>query len=125
MRRARARNCKIERPAVSSRNKGELESLPAALVSRGKSRSSRKPSRTFRKFTRAREHNIRRTRDSAVISRLKTPTGSFLSTDTKSAMFMAREVLPRLGRAQHTQDEGLSSHFQAEDSDRQLFVHGH
>ena len=56
----------------------------------------------LRKFTREREQSIRSTRDSAVISRLKTPTGSFCSMATCSAMFIASEVFPMLGRAAMT-----------------------
>ncbi len=53
MRRARARNCKIESPAVSSMNSGAFASRPAALVSFGKSASLMNPSRMLRRFTRA------------------------------------------------------------------------
>ena len=42
---------------------------------------------------------MRMTSDSAVISRLNTPTGSFRFTATFSAMFIASDVLPMLGRA--------------------------
>ena len=83
-------------------NSGALAILPAAPVSFGKSRSARKPSRTFRRFTREREHNMRNTSDSEVISRLNTPTGNLCSIATCSAMFIAREVLPMDGRAAMT-----------------------
>ena len=83
-------------------NSGALANLPAAPVSLGKSRSARKPSRTLRKLTREREHNMRRTSDSEVISRLNTPTGSFKSIATCSAMFIASEVFPIDGRAAMT-----------------------
>ena len=53
----------------------------------------------FRRFTRALEHSIRKTRESAVISRLKTPTGKRSSTAACSARFIASDVLPMLGRA--------------------------
>ena len=56
----------------------------------------------LRKLTREREHSMRRTSWSAVISRLNTPTGTFNSRLTCSAMFMAREVLPTDGRAAMT-----------------------
>ena len=59
-------------------NNGALASLPAAPVSLGKSRSARKPSRMLRRFTRDREQSMRSTSDSAVISRLNTPTGKLL-----------------------------------------------
>ena len=99
MRRALARSCKIESPEESSINSGAFASLPAAPVSFGKSRSARNPSRMFRKFTRDREQSMRNTSDSEVISRLNTPTGSFCSIATCSAIFMASDVLPMLGRA--------------------------
>ena len=77
MRRARARIWRIERPEESSIYNGALASFPAAPVSFGKSRSARKPSRMFLRFTRAREQSMRKTSESAVISRLNTPTGCF------------------------------------------------
>ena len=80
-------------------NNGALASLPAEPVSFGKSRSARKPSRTLRKLTREREQSMRKTSDSEVISRLKTPTGSRCSMATCSAIFMARDVFPTLGLA--------------------------
>ena len=68
----------MERPEESSMNSGAFASLPAAPVSFGKSRSARKPSRMLRMFTREREQSMRSTSDSAVISRLNTPTGKLL-----------------------------------------------
>ena len=46
------------------------------------------------KFSRALEQIIRVTSDSAVISKLNTPTGTFSLSVTCSTMFMAREVFP-------------------------------
>jgi len=80
-------------------NNGALASFPAAPVSLGKSRAARNPSRMLRRFTRAREQSMRKTNASAVISRLNTPTGNFRSKATCSAMFIANEVFPMLGRA--------------------------
>ena len=77
MRRARARNCKMESPAVSSISSFAAASRPAAVVSFGKSASLMNPSRMLRMFTRASEHNMRKISDAALISRLNTPTGSF------------------------------------------------
>src|ERR1035438_3514794 len=110
IRRALARSWRIERAEESSMNRGAFASLPAEPVSFGKSRSARKPSRTFRKFTREREHNMRRTSDSEVISRLNTPTGKRCSIETYSAMFMAREVLPMLGRAMNIAEYRSEEH---------------
>ena len=65
---------------VHEDNKWIVESWPAALVKAGKSRSTKKPSRTLRRLTRAREQSMRMTSESAVISRLNTATGIFFST---------------------------------------------
>ena len=98
-RRAFARSSRMLRPAVSSMKIRLSASFEAALVSCGKSRSDRKPSRIFDMLTRAREHSSRCTSDCALISRLKTATGCLPSTATCSAMFMASAVLPIEGRA--------------------------
>ena len=99
IRRARARNCKIDNPAVSSISSLDDASRPDAVISLGKSASLMNPSRMLRMFTRASEHNMRKISDDALISRLNTPTGSPISSATCSAMFIARDVLPTKGRA--------------------------
>src|SRR2546422_10245251 len=99
IRRAFARNCRIDKAEVSSMNSGALVSFPAAPGSLGKSLSAINPRRMCLRFSRAREHSMRRTSDSAVISKLKIPTGSFSYTATCSAMFIASDVLLMLGRA--------------------------
>ena len=59
-------------------NSFAFASRPAALVSFGKSDSLMNPSRMLRKFTRAIEHIMRSTSDSALISRLNTAHRQFL-----------------------------------------------
>src|SRR5213594_5196496 len=77
----------------------DFPSLTAAASKLGKSRSPKNPSRTFCRFTRAREQSSRCTSCWLLISRLNTPTGSFSLIATCSAMFMASAVFPMLGRA--------------------------
>ena len=98
-RRALARNSRIVRLALSSMKIFASASFDAAAVRLGKSRSPKNPSRTFCKFTRAREHSRRCTSCWLLISRLNTPIGSFSLIATCSAIFMASAVLPMLGRA--------------------------
>ena len=98
-RRAFARNSRMVRLALSSMKIFASANFEAAAVKLGKSRSPKKPSRTFCKLTRAREQSRRCTSCWLLISKLNTPTESFSFIATCSAIFMASAVFPMLGRA--------------------------
>ena len=83
-------------------NSGALLSLADASTSFSRSSPERKPLRNLLASIRPCEQSMRWANSSRAISRLTNSVGTLASMATYSAMFVARAVLPMLGRAART-----------------------